>query len=127
MKLNRKVLNEIVLSVKNPDFQGEVRHAMSIDREYDYDEIFAALDIQELAEGWIRDNPKDKWPRKVLAGAREALIAIGFYRVMSQEEIENTWSSSGTVWIFKKDGKAYTSDYSASEWEPEIHHSSGET
>lgn len=50
-------------------------------------------------------------------GAREALIAIGFFRPMADEEVENTFTSSGRApWAFKLKGVAYTSDDSAEEW-----------
>lgn len=109
--MTRDEMNKLVLTSTNKEFLSEVRNLLDVDdREYAYDAVSAAFDAEDRAEGWIVDgNSPDA--RKVRAGAREALIAIGFYRVMTQDEIDNTFVSSGrSKWNFKLKGVPYTSD-----------------
>lgn len=109
--MTRDEMNTLVLASTNKEFLSEVRNLLDIeDREDPYDAVSALFDAEDRAQGWIVDaNSPDA--RKVLAGAREVLIAIGFYRVMTQEEIDNTFVSSGrSKWDFKLKGVPYTSD-----------------
>lgn len=119
--MTRQEMIEIIKSFDDANFQSEIRHYMSIeDREYAYDEVCAVFDVEEACEEFLKDRSADKASAKetraTLKFARRALIAIGFYRVMPQEEIDNTWSSSGYIWNFKEKGVAYTSDETVSEW-----------
>lgn len=82
----------------------EIDYSMSLDRDYEYDELDALFDTECRAE--------DFKERGLLLSCRRLLITIGFYRVMPQNEIDNTWVSSGTKWDFKLGGVAYTADES---------------
>lgn len=90
----------------------EIDHQMTVERDYDYDELDALFDIEDRAEIFKE--------RGLLTACRRLLIEVGFYRAMPQEEINNTSISSGTTWYFKLGGTAYTSDYSQFSFEKEL-------
>jgi hypothetical protein len=114
--MNREEMTALIMSSKNAEFIGEVMALLDVDREYPYDAVDATFDAEDRAEIFLRDGSSPS-ARATLRGAREALIAIGFYRPMTDEEIQNTWTSSGRApWAFKLKGVAYTSDDSAEEW-----------
>ena len=84
-----------------------------IDHEDAYDAADAILDIYDDAE--------HNGERKLLNACRVVLIAAGYYRPMSQDEIDNThtWSSSGrkaNPWCFKRNKIAYTCDEGINPW-----------
>lgn len=116
--------NEMNLLIRNwPDvnLREEVSyHVHSVDREYPYDEVCAILDIEERYEEALRyerEASVKKECRHLLNEARSVLIELGYYRVLTQEEIDNTWSSSGVKWAFKRNGVAYDCESAtAEEW-----------
>ncbi len=98
------------------ELQSEVDyHLNSVDREDDddgegvYDKVSALFDVYERAEQYSN--------RKLVSACRDILIEVGFYRVMSPEEIANTFFSHGPVWSFKRSGVAYTTDYKVHAWQ----------
>ena len=80
------------------------------ERDYAYDELSAVFDIEDR-------NEQSGGERALLNAARAALIAIGFYREMLEEEQRATQRSSGPVWCFKQGGVAYTSDETVDDWQ----------
>lgn len=109
--MRRDEMNQMILTNPDADVRGEIEHYLGIeDREYNYDAVCALIDAEE-AEGQSRT---------MVRKLRSMMIDIGYYRVMPQEEIENTFTSHGTPWVFKMDGVAYTSDRSSSEWFDDI-------
>lgn len=116
--MTRDKMIALILSSTNKAFLSEVSYLVNDvgDREYSYDAVDAALDAEERALGWSKDKGNVDAPA-ILRGARGALIAIGFYRPMSAEEIANTYTLSGrSPWAFKLRGVAYTNDDPASTW-----------
>ena len=106
--MTRDEMNKAIRDNAAAELLGEIEHQMSVDRDYPYDEVCAVLDTEDRAE--TNDN------RKLENQCRKMLVAIGFYRPMSQEEIDNTFVSSGTRWHFKMNGIAFTTDNTADEW-----------
>jgi hypothetical protein len=96
-------------AARSPELASEISyHVHDIgDREYAYDEVSAVFDIED----------HEGTSRALRTTVRRALIAIGFYRPMSEDEINNTFVSSGTPWAFKLDKVAYTHDDPAEEWQ----------
>lgn len=90
----------------------EIDFQLSLDRDYDYDELDALFDTEDRAE--------DFKERGLLTDCRRLLIEVGFYRVMSEDEILNTVVSSGTRWDFKMGGVAYTADDSRHVFEDKL-------
>lgn len=121
--MDRQQMISLVRAVADKEFASEVNYFVhGIDeREYGYDEVSALFDILDRSEQAIADydDPKLKREsRRLLKVARETCIAIGFYRVMPQEEIDNTYTSSTRApWTFKLKGVAYTSDDPADDWQ----------
>jgi hypothetical protein len=118
----RKDMIEAVRAVEDTEFQDEVAYYMDLDREEDgYDEVSALFDIERLCDDWLRDAEtaeNRKAVRRLQKVAWRSLIAIGFYRVMPQEEIDSTVTSSGRQpWAFKLDGTAYTTDETVHDWQ----------
>ena len=109
--LSRAEIIKILLAYKSKDFQEEVNYHMTIDdREYEYDELSALFDIKNAA-----DIAGDTQMKRI---SRKLLLDIGFYRIMTQEEIDGTIRSDGRVaWEFKHLGVPYTSDYTEEEWQ----------
>lgn len=108
--MTREQMIEAIRAVPDANFQSEIAHRMGIeDREYEYDELSAILDLEDRIEVAISDKDATKDDRSALRFARQTLIQIGYYRAMSDDEIENTWTSSGrSPWTFKLAGVAYT-------------------
>ena len=107
--MTRQEMNELIRKVSGNDLAGEIEHQMSIeDREYPYDEVCALLDAESKAES-------EKYAA-TLKQARALLIAIGFYRVMPQAEIDSILFSTRSPWNFKSYGIAYTTDFTTEEW-----------
>lgn len=114
--MTREQMNATILASKNREFLDEVENQLDIEREYPYDAVCAALDVEDLAEDWLSKGSSSD-VRALLRAAREALIAIGFYRVMPDDEIANTFTGSGrSPWAFKVKGVAYTSDHTIDEF-----------
>lgn len=86
--MTREEAIALIMASDNAEFRSEVDYLLDVDREYPYDAVDAALDALDRAEGWVRDG-SSPGARAVLRGAREALIAIGFFRPMADEEVEN--------------------------------------
>jgi hypothetical protein len=109
--LTRPAMIALILAERSTAFQGEIAHHVHgvDDREYEYDEVSALLDIEDR-------NDCSDGDKSLLRTARRLLIAIGFYRPMTADEIANTYSTSGTAWAFKLAGIAYTSDYNNDDW-----------
>lgn len=110
----RSALIAIVEAWASTALQSELAYhrddvAREDDDEVPYDTLSALFDVEERAE--------DAGDRKLLTAARDALIAVGFYRVMPAEEIAATQVSRGTPWAFKRSGVAYTTDEIASRWQ----------
>ena len=61
------------------------------------------VDAVEQAERYAEDTGD----RRMLLRVRRMLIAAGYYRPMSPEEIERTQVTSGSVWAFRLGGVAY--------------------
>lgn len=82
----------------------EIEHFRdNVDREDDgvpYDTISALWDAEQAAE--------DFGNRRIITACRRVFIALGCYRVMTPEEISETWVSRGTAWAFALDGKKWT-------------------
>lgn len=98
------LLHFVKLEPKTSPLGSEIEHFMSIDREYRYDEVSALFDAFDLAEHETKD-------RRVIDRCRTLLIAHGFYRAMSQDEIANTFTTSGRPpYEFKRKAVAYTAD-----------------
>lgn len=122
--MTREDMIEKIRAIADPEFKSEIAHHMGIDREDDdgitYDEVSALFDIEQRCEDWLADATtatERKWPNHLLKIARAVMIEIGFYRVMSQDEIDNTYTSSGLKpWAFKLNGSAYTTDEIHEEW-----------
>lgn len=113
--MTRAEMIKIILQHPDKEFQSEVQHHTHgiDDREYAYDEVTALFDIEQRAEDHAKKHAD---ARRLLKIARDLLIQIGFYRVMPQDEINNTFVSSGTKWAFKLNGVAYTTDETTDEW-----------
>lgn len=115
--MTRGEMIQAILAVDDEEFQSEIRyHCHDIEREDDdeipYDEVAALFDIEDRAE-----DPQDG-DRRLLKLCRQALIEIGFYRVMPQEEIDSTTrSGGGPVWCFRLNKLAYTTDHNAEAWQ----------
>lgn len=112
--MTRGEMIQAVLAVDDEEFQGEVDHFVHgvEEREYAYDEVSALFDIEDRAE-----DPHDG-DRRLLKLCRQTLIAIGFYRVMPQDEIDSTFrSGDGSVWCFKLNKLAYTTDHNVGDWQ----------
>lgn len=119
--MTRTEMNAYVLAAPDADLQSEIQHYMDIeDREYDYDPVCALLDIEEAHQQVLADGiaePYRRQYRRTLAAARRVLIGIGFYRIMTQDEIDSTVRSDNRVpWAFKLDGAPYHTEETASEW-----------
>lgn len=106
----RKRANEIVMDSADPELQAELQYLLkSVERYEPYDAIDAVFDIEDRAH--------ENEDLNLLKFSREALIKIGFYRVMPEAEIEATVVSGGRdPWDFKLEGLAYTSDFTIEEW-----------
>lgn len=109
--MDRSLINAQIEAFSDPEFRSELAHHLSIEeREYAYDAISALYDIEDRAETGLRERPsveEAKTLRRLLRIAREALIGIGVYRAMTEEDIANTYSSSGSKWAFRLNGTAY--------------------
>lgn len=115
MTLTREQMRQMILQLRSQAYRDEIAHQMGVDREYDYDEVAAAFDTEDRAETWVQEGNAEARP--LLKAARQALIAIGFYRQMSTDEIENTYTSNGrSPWAFKLSGIPYTHDDPAETW-----------
>lgn len=127
--INRAQRIEIIKGIPNKDFQDEISYFMDLDREefegeFQYDEVCALIDLEESLENAIENvkgtnlNDYRSRYRHQLKTVREVLIAVGFYRVMTQEEIDSTTTSNGRVpWVFKMKKVAYTNgDNTTWEW-----------
>lgn len=116
-------MNLLIRNWPDVNLRDEVSCSLGFeDRDYPYDEVCAVLDIEDRYESALsylnyepRSEVEKEW-RHLLNEARSILIELGFYRVLTQEEIDNTWSSSGARWAFKRKGVAYDSDSTAEEW-----------
>lgn len=106
--MNRSEMIAIIKASTNKEFLGEIEHFMGIEeRDYDYDEVSALFDAMNL----------ENQSNSVVRTCRNVLIEFGFFRVMPDEEIENTYVSNGRVpWNFKLKGVAYTTDETDEEW-----------
>lgn len=111
MSLSREQMVSLIKEKAPKELRDEIGHYMTIEeREYPYDEVMAVLDTLVRQE----DEDGDK---KLLKQARQILIDLGFFRVMPQEEIDNTFRSGrGPVWDFALKGVKYTSDFTYEEW-----------
>lgn len=114
--MTRQEMIQHILSVKNKEFQNEISYFTHDigDRESSYDEVMALLEMDDRT-GW---KGEDKcYSYNMIKTIRQCLIDIGFYRIMSQAEIDETFTSSGRVqYNFKIDNVAYTTDYNYEEW-----------
>lgn len=110
--MNRDQINRLILATSPANLLGEVSYLVHDigDREYPYDELAALFDIEDRNEG-----PEGN--RTLLRQSREMLVALGYYRPMPAEEIDNTIVSRGAVWAFKLKGVAYTSDDPVELWQ----------
>lgn len=100
--MTRKEIIELINAQANGFLREEIDYSMTLDRDYIYDELDALFDTEDRAE--------DFKERGLLVSCRRLLIEIGFYRVMPESEINNTYVSSGTKWDFRLNGTAYTAD-----------------
>jgi hypothetical protein len=115
MTLSRDQMKQVILQRRSKAYIDEIAHQMGVDREYAYDEVAAAFDTEDRAETWVQEGHAEA--RSLLKVARQALIDIGFYRPMSRDEVENTYTSSGrSPWAFKISGIPYTNDDPAETW-----------
>lgn len=110
--VTREQANELIRSTSPACLLCEVEfHTHDVGgREYAYDELSALFDVEERNEGPEGD-------RAVLRAARQLLVALGFYRPMSADEIASTVVSRGRVWAFKVGGVAYTADDPVELWQ----------
>lgn len=121
--MTRAEMIAIIKAVDDKEFKDEIDFHLCLDREYgdNYDEVSALFDVEDRAEMWGTEAAtpdQRKAARRLLKIARRVLIDIGFYRVMPQDEIDNTFTSSGRApWSFKLDGVAYTTDETTEEWQ----------
>ncbi len=90
---SRETINQIIMSESSKDFRDEVDYWLGLDREYDCDPLCALFDIEARAEDWINDGVKEA--KRLLKEARLFLVKFGFYRAMTQDEIDNTYTSNG--------------------------------
>jgi hypothetical protein len=109
--MDRAAMNALVMATPLRAFREELEFQLwGVDgREYAYDPVFALFDIEERNEGADGN-------RTLLREARRLLIAIGFYRPMTEADIRNTWVSRGTKWAFKMDGTPYEAVAPAETW-----------
>lgn len=102
--MTRAELCALAWETATPALREEIEHFRdNVDREDDgipYDTISALWDAESFAEEY-RD-------RRILTACRRVFIALGCYRVMTAEEIAETWVSRGTPWSFALDGKKWT-------------------
>ncbi len=108
--VSRARANEIVLAETDLAFKDELTyHCHSVERTEPYDAVSGLFDIEDQAENHGNEA--------LLNVARNLLVKIGFYRVMSPLEIASTVTSDGRhPWDFKLNGVAYTSDSTVEEW-----------
>jgi hypothetical protein len=115
VSLTRAQMIEIVRAVDHPALRYEIAHQMSVEREYFYDEVAAVFDAEERATTWFYEGNASA--RSLQTAARKVLVSIGFYRVMTSEEVENTYTSDGrSPWSFKLAGVPYTHDDPSETW-----------
>lgn len=107
--MNREQANEIIKAelarINSRALNHEVRHFLSIDddegRPHDY---YDAIDQAHNLAHDVND-------RKVLTAARRVLIAVGVYRVITEEEIRRTVTMGrGRKYDFQLDGVKYVFD-----------------
>lgn len=115
MILNRAQMRQKILQARSQAYKDEIAHQMSVEREYAYDEVAAAFDVEDRTETWVSEGSAGA--RSLLKAARQTLIDIGFYRVMLQQEIDETFTSNGRLpCAFKMLGIPYINDDPAETW-----------
>lgn len=109
--MKRAEMNALVMGTATASFREELEHYLwgVDDREYEYDPVFAVFDIEDR-------NGLKEGDKRLLREARKLLIAIGYYRPMTDEDIRNTWVSSGTKWAFKMGGVPYDAVGPSESW-----------
>lgn len=113
--MTRDQMRQRILQSRSQPFRDEIAHQMGVEREYAYDEVAAAFDVEDRAETWVDEGHAGA--RSLLVAARQALIDIGYYRAMPQQEIADTYTSNGrSPWAFRLFGLPYTSDDPAEIW-----------
>lgn len=107
--MTRDEMNKLIRNTAHPVLMDEIEFHMDLERDGEaYDEVCGLLDVEDRAEM----NSE----RKMLTEARRALVALGFYRPMPKEEIDNTYVTHGTKWHFKMNNVAYTTDHTVEKW-----------
>lgn len=109
--LTRNKAIERILAEQDTEFKRELAYYTGIeDREYPYDELSALFDVESIAD--------EDQNAELLATTRKVMVDIGFYRLLTKEELETAVVSGGhKPWAFKKKGAGayYTSDYTVEE------------
>lgn len=120
--MNRAEMIARVRAEANPAYREELAHYMGIEeREYAYDEVCAALDIEDRIAQALRDDmPAEHRAgyRRTLANARRVLIDIGFYKPVAElhAELGELIQSTGPRYAFKLDGVEYDTAETSEEW-----------
>jgi hypothetical protein len=115
---NRDTLLATIASLGSKQLREELAARVEIWAEDDpelhepgetFDEADAFVDLDDLAEC------EPNW-RSFRSECRTILIAAGFYRVISEEEIARTYTSSGNAYAFKHRGAKYWADDAMCTW-----------
>lgn len=126
--MDRREMNALVLQRATRDpLRDEITHLLLVwgedgdHHQRGYDAVCALLDAEQRFEAWLSDGMEDPVQRREIrrgiSQARRVLVEIGFYRVMTEDEISSTWVSGGrSPWDFRLDGVPYTSDETTHEW-----------
>jgi hypothetical protein len=112
---NRELLISRITTKKIPSkLKLELQHYMEVDRDEPeegdapYDIANAFFDAMDFAE----DN-QDTGLERI---CKLILIDVGFYKPMSQQDINNSYVTSGRVWDFKMNGIPYRGTDSIEQW-----------
>lgn len=107
--MRRDEMIAIICDVDDQEFQSEITYRLDVEREYQYDTLSAFFDTVDHAE--VSRN-YGAASRRLFNVCKQVMIDIGYVIPMTQEDIDNTYSSNGRKWYFKKNNIAYdTHDY----------------
>jgi hypothetical protein len=115
MNNREKLIFRLTNQPIRPELKNELDHFMNVDREDDLEPDEKAYDIVDAFEDAMR-FAEDNRDHKLLLICRYILIQAGYYRPMTQKEIDNTVVSRGSVWDFKLKGIPYIGDDSFGSW-----------
>lgn len=115
---NREFVNQYLLKRLDTksDLFNEIRYRKNdIEHEEEYDLCDALFDVYDFAEEYANEGVTEA--KGVLKDARRVLIDVGFYREVTQAELDNTFTSCGKAQpAFRMDKKMWEADDSIEGW-----------